>query len=98
MNEIIAARLDYNDWKTISEVFYEPLYITSVNPRIVIRQHNGTKELRVDVYECDEDLIITPTNAGTNDPRAKWFRDAIVGRSYNPLRVRFLGAHLELRS
>jgi hypothetical protein len=66
---------------------------------VVIRQHRGTREVRVDIYGCNSGLDVAFTNGGTEDPRARWFRDVTVnGTRYAPMRVRFLGNDLELRS
>lgn len=101
MNQIIYPRPNSREYTTLAEFFSQPYYPEAelLHPRIVVRQCIMTKELRVDVYGCNTGLPITFTNGGTNDERAKWFRDVIVDDTYwSPLRVRFLGSNLELRS
>lgn len=95
--QVVVDTLE-NEWEIISEICHKPIYDKLVNPAVVILQHKGTKEIRIDVYGCDEGLPITFTNAGTNDERAKWFRDIRCRRDYKPLRVRFLGSKLDLIS
>lgn len=87
------------DWKIVAEVRQEAIYVSPSDPLIIVLQHRATRELRVDVYGCDDGIDVTFTNGGTNDPRARWFRDFRMNRtSLQPIRVRLLGSNLELRS
>ena len=99
------AELD--DWLTLAEVCPEPFYKGAEpgQPAIVVRQHQGTRELRVDIYDCDGGLHVTYTNGGVdqaNKKRACWFRElrTKIG-SLRPIRVRFMcrgdGDNLRLR-
>lgn len=97
---VIAERQKLDDWVVLSEVFYAPYYgVEPARPAVVVRQHAGTKEIRVDIFDCNHGLPVTSTNAGHDQKeRAKWYRDVRVRTEYNPLRVRFLGSDLEVRT
>lgn len=97
MTQTIAKRTK-NEYETLAEVFYDPIYSIPVNPRVIVRQHLETKEIRIDVYDCNAGLKITWTNAETNDTRAQWFRDVIISDSYQPIKVRFLGSKVDLQA
>lgn len=106
--QIVVDRLQMVDatspdmWRTIAEIYPESQVPINPlrNPRIAIRQHTGNKELRVDIYDCNEGLGVSVTRGTTNEDRAKAFRDITVDKRLHgpPIRVRFLGEDLELRS
>ncbi len=99
----------FDNWHVLVEVCPESFWAdtampdhTPGAPRVVVRQHRDTREIRVDVFGCDDGLDVTFTNGGV-DPevrdRAKWFRDVRTARgSLVPLTVRFMGGDLKLRS
>ncbi len=98
-----------DNWHVLTEVCPESFWAdTAIDdntpgpPRIVVRQHRDTREIRVDIFGCEGGLDVTFTN-GRVDPevrdRAKWFRDVRTSRnSLVPLTVRFMGGDLTLRS
>lgn len=99
-----SVRVEYEDhppldnWMTLAEIAREPIYPvregqpSPVAPRVVVRQHRDTRELRIDVYDCEGGFYVTDQNGGTGDTRAKWFRDLLTCRDgFQPqLRIRVL--------
>ena len=91
-----------DDWHVLVEIAPEPFYpsedprkqLEGGRPRIVVKQHRGTKELRVEIFDCSGPLDTTFTNAGVDKDareRAKWFRDVRTARdTLQPLTVRFM--------
>lgn len=84
------------DWHVLAEIIPGRLYPgdSPGQPRIVVKQHRATRELRVDIYDCAGALDVTFTNAGVADDargRAKWFRDVrTASDTLQPLTVRFM--------
>ncbi len=87
---------DLDKWRTLVEVRPDALYppLRPGEPAVVVRQHVDTRELRVDIYDCEGGLDITYTNGGVdlaNKRRASWFRElrTKIG-ALRPIRVRFM--------
>lgn len=105
--QVTCARWpDLGNWETLVEVSPEPFHagLTKTDPAIVIKQHRDTKELMIEVFDCEDGLDVTYTNGAVQDKeRSKWFRDIRTCRkSLRALRVRFLargaGSNLRLNS
>lgn len=89
-------RFKYDDWRVLASFGAKGFYHDMPKsedppPSVVVYQHRRTGELRVDIYDVEK-IETTYTNAGTNDPRAKWFRDVILnrGNDWHRARVRLL--------
>lgn len=87
---------DLDKWRTLVEVRPDALYalLSPGEPAVVVRQHVDTRELRVDIYDCEDGLNITYTNGGVdkmNKHRARWFRElrTKIG-ALRPIRIRFM--------
>lgn len=107
MTEVQCERwAPLSDWKTLVEVKPEPFHIglTTTPPVIVVKQHRSTRELMVEIFDCEDGLDITYTNGAVEDKtRSRWFRDIrTCQKSLRALRVRFLtsgqGSNLKLQS
>lgn len=101
------------EWKTLTEVRSEPFWPEGPHgedtgpPVVVVEQHQGTREIRVNVYDCDGGLDVTFTNAGVTTEAKKlnqrWFRDLRTCRDgLRRLTIRLMargsGDNLELKS
>lgn len=91
-------------WRTLVEVRPEPWYPDQAGdkskagePVVVVRQHEGTREIRVEIYDCEGGLDVTDVNGGVEEYAKKkrgqrWFRDMRTCRtSLRSLTVRFMG-------
>ncbi len=95
-----------SNWRTLAEIKSEPFFtgLSDSEPVIVVKQHRDTRELMVEIFNCEDGLDVTYTNGGVEDrTRSKWFRDIRTCRkSLRALRVRFLAGgvaeNLRLRS
>lgn len=99
-----------NDWNTLVEVRPESVYgsqMTPAEPVVTVLQHNGTGEIRVDIFNCQGGLDVTFTNGGVDKEgrrrNQRWFRDIRTRRDcLSPLTVRFMApgdvSNVEIKS
>lgn len=102
-----------DEWETLAEVRPEPWMPGMAGgvgepgePVVAVRQHRGTREIRVDVYDCADGLDVTGINGGVADRDKargqRWFRDIRTCRGgLRKLTVRLMGREagsLELKS